>query len=160
MMYDDIPFNYRDIAVHDSENVKGFFGEYRWLSNFYPCKTEFDGRLYKCSEAAYMAAKLEHPEDRVRFEQYDGRTAKLEGRKVKLRPKWEYIKLGVMSQVLRSKFELNDNLLKKLLETGDKYLEETNWWKDTFWGVDYKLGGKNMLGQLLMDIRHYLRRYE
>ena len=39
-----------------------------------------------------------------------------------------------------------------LQETRDFYLEETNWWNDTFWGVCNRKG-KNILGHLLMKIR-------
>ena len=36
-------------------------------------------------------------------------------------------------------------------------LVEGNYWKDTFWGVDEKLGGKNHLGRILMEIREELK---
>ena len=150
-------FDYRQITQWDTENIKGFFGEYKWLSNFWPCMVKFDDRMYKCSEAAYMAAKLEDPQDRVRFEEYDGKTAKREGRLVKLRPHWEKFKLGVMLSVLRSKFTFNETLNQNLLATGEKYLEETNWWNDQFWGVDYRHGGQNNLGKILMLVREELR---
>ena len=37
--------------------IKGFQGEYRFLSNFYPCQIEFEGLTYFSSEAAYQAQK-------------------------------------------------------------------------------------------------------
>jgi predicted NAD-dependent protein-ADP-ribosyltransferase YbiA (DUF1768 family) len=45
---------------------------------------------------------------------------------------------------------------KMLLSTGDKYLEETNHWGDTFWGKSGGIG-ENKLGQILMEIRKMLR---
>jgi predicted NAD-dependent protein-ADP-ribosyltransferase YbiA (DUF1768 family) len=44
----------------------------------------------------------------------------------------------------------------RLLETGNLYIEETNTWNDTYWGV---CGGKgrNKLGKILMVIREDLR---
>ena len=40
----------------------------------------------------------------------------------------------------------------KLIQTGDAYLEETNSWNDTYWGVcDGK--GENILGHMLMKLR-------
>ena len=58
-----------------------------------------------------------------------------------------------MYDVLISKFTLTPELKEKLLQTGSKYLEETNYWNDTYWGVcDGK--GKKTLGELLMKIRN------
>ena len=43
-----------------------------------------------------------------------------------------------------------------LLDTGDKFIEETNWWKDQFWGV-YNGVGENNLGKILMRIREEIK---
>jgi predicted NAD-dependent protein-ADP-ribosyltransferase YbiA (DUF1768 family) len=76
---------------------------------------------------------------------------------------WDERKLYVMRDLLIQKFdpELNPENYEKLLETGDKYLEETNYWEDVYWGV-HKTGaaeagvGENHLGKLLMEIRDTL----
>jgi hypothetical protein len=57
-----------------------------------------------------------------------------------------------MYRILRAKFTQNKNLRKMLVDTGDAYLEETNYWHDTFWGV-YNGIGENNLGKLLMVVR-------
>jgi hypothetical protein len=56
-----------------------------------------------------------------------------------------------MLDVLRIKFQVPE-LREKLLKTGDKYLEETNYWNDRYWGK-YKDKGLNMLGHLIMAVR-------
>ena len=56
------------------------------------------------------------------------------------------------------KFYRNLDIREKLLATGDKYLEEKNFWNDVFWGVDYKKGGENKLGKILMKVRECLRK--
>ena len=60
-----------------------------------------------------------------------------------------------MRFLLEQKFdpELNPESALKLHETGGRYLEETNWWGDRFWGKDLNGDGLNTLGQLLMEIR-------
>lgn len=45
----------------------------------------------------------------------------------------------------------------QLLATGTRYLEETNTWGDTYWGV-CEGKGLNMLGKTLMQVRDELRR--
>jgi ribA/ribD-fused uncharacterized protein len=77
-------------------------------------------------------------------------------RKIRVKKDWESIKKKVMYDVLKDKFTRHEDLKKKLLETGSKYLEETNYWNDTYYGV-YMGKGKNVLGHLLMQIREELK---
>ena len=56
---------------------------------------------------------------------------------------------------LQAKFK-NVTEQEMLLETGDAYLEETNYWKDTYWGKCNGVGLNN-LGEMLMKIRDNLR---
>ena len=78
-------------------------------------------------------------------------------RSFELRKDWDDIKLRVMRKALRYKFR--DNILcMKLLSTGDSYIEEENWWGDTYWGVCNGVG-ENNLGKLLMEVREELRNY-
>ena len=67
------------------------------------------------------------------------------------KPEWENIKFKIMLELLQIKFS-NPEMMKKLKETGDKYLVEGNDWGDIFWGIDNGVG-KNMLGMALMYIR-------
>src|SRR5688572_9016268 len=119
--------------VHDTGNISGFFGEYRWLSNFEPCLVEYEGLIYKSSEAAYQAAKCADKNARKLFLDITASEAKKLGRKITMRADWENIKLAVMQEILESKFNKNSYLRDKLIATGNKYLEETNWWSDRFW---------------------------
>ena len=50
----------------------------------------------------------------------------------------------------------NPYLRNLLLTTGDRYLEETNWWKDDYWGV-VNGQGLNKLGLILMKIRDEIK---
>ena len=77
------------------------------------------------------------------------------GRQVKLRKDWEDIKLQVMENALRLKFQ-DSTLRKKLIATGDEELIEGNPWEDRYWGV-CNGSGKNKLGKLLMKIRKDLQ---
>lgn len=77
-----------------------------------------------------------------------------------LREDWEIVKLDVMAAVLRSKFTLDREEGKRLLDTGDKILVEGTWWYDDVWGVDLRaqgMPGRNWLGTLLMARRAELR---
>ena len=68
-----------------------------------------------------------------------------------------------MYRICFAKFSQNKDLQKKLLDTKDMELEETNWWHDNCWGncVCDKckdIIGENKLGKILMRIREELRK--
>lgn len=132
--------------------ILGFFGDYRFLSNFYPSPIIFENRLYPSVEHAYAAAKT----DDERFKQWIIRepspgNAKKIGRNAPLKANWDKIRCDVMRDLLILKFS-QEPFMSKLIATGDAYLEETNTWGDTFWGVCNGTG-KNNLGKILMEIR-------
>lgn len=142
-------------GVHDEKTIKGFNEEYRWLSNYWPCEVIWNGLTYKSSEAAYQAAKSLDPKVWERFTTLGAGTSKKEGKLLDIREDWDDVKLGIMFQICLDKFVRNEDLKQKLLATGDKFLEETNWWGDTFWGV-CRGAGQNHLGRTLMEIRQII----
>jgi len=149
---------WKDFAIHTEYEIKGFFGEYRFLSNFWPAKVFLDGIEYTSVELAYQASKWKS-EDREYFktctelESIDyNRTNKPNGYIDEI---WNIKKNEIMFDLLKQKFDkdLNPKNYEKLKETGDKYLEEMNWWGDVYWGKDKDGNGQNMLGVMLMKIR-------
>ena len=102
--------------------------------------------------------------------------AKRFGKQVDLGDKqsyWNAVKrMIVMEEGITNKFRQNPELAAKLMATDGKHLEESNSWGDKFWGVSYisdsngemsilgdrwdKIGGKNMLGHLLIKTREQL----
>lgn len=136
------------------EDIKGFDGEFRWLSNFWKCEVELDGMKFDSTENAYQAAKCENIAERIKFTNITAGQAKRLSRQINVREDWDSVKLEVMDDLLRQKFE-NKDLADKLLATGDCLIEETNSWADVFWGVCGGVG-ENNLGRLLMKIREDL----
>jgi ribA/ribD-fused uncharacterized protein len=134
------------------DGIYGFFGEYRWLSNFHMSYVFFEGMCFPSSEHAYQAAKTEDIEIRRLFQQLKtAKQAKQFGMAIDVREDWDAIRVHVMHEVLVSKFE-NVELQAMLAATDGLYLEETNYWNDRFWGV-CRGEGQNTLGRLLMEIR-------
>lgn len=147
------------------EKIKGFSGDYRFLSNFSPCNIAYNGYIYGNVEAAFQSEKCADPRDCKEFQSLTGGEAKRMGRSVELREDWEQIKVSVMRDLLRVKFMDSPDLQTQLLNTGDARLIEGNRWHDNFWGdcnCDRCAGkpGENMLGQLLMDLRDSLREWK
>lgn len=141
--------------------ITRFRGKYSFLSNFYPAPVRFEGAEYPSVEHAYQAAKTTDFERRRPFQVRPGvaawtaSRAKTEGRRLELRPDWEWVKLDVMRPCLLSKFQPL-SLKQKLLATGARQLIEENSHGDRFWGV-YRGEGANWLGKLLMETRETVR---
>ena len=142
--------------VHTTTHILGFFGPYRFLSNFEMAPVDYNGLVYPSNENAYQAAKVLDRKEQLAFLSLTPNEAKKAGQKVLLRLDWEDIKLGIMEQINTDKFTRNQEIRQRLLDTGTAYLEETNWWNDTFWGV-CSGRGTNHLGQILMHIRATLK---
>ena len=146
---------------HTKEPIKGFRNEYRWLSNFAQCNIEHKGIKYPTVEHAYQAAKLKM-EDREKFvkENPTPFRAKMNWRNYKLQwtpEEWERFKFYVMEELINIKFR-SIFYKKLLLDTGDRYIEETNNWGDTYWGFDVNQNrGQNNLGHIIMMVRHELK---
>ena len=141
--------------------INSFRGEYFFLSNFYEAPVTYEGITYQNNEAAFQAQKVNSPTElyfvdpRLPFANLGPSEARKKGKHVPLRKDWEQVKYGIMKAIVYAKFSQNEDLKEKLLETGDAYLEEGNTWGDKTWGT---VGGegKNLLGQILMDIRDAL----
>lgn len=135
--------------------IASFSEENRFLSNFYLCEIRADGITYFSVENAYQAAKTMNIAEREEIARMTPGQAKRRGSKVLLRDNWESIKLVIMEDLIRQKFNIPE-LKEKLLATGDAELIEGNDWCDRYWGM-CEGEGQNMLGKILMKIRSELQ---
>lgn len=136
--------------------IDSFKGNYEFLSNFAPCYIRYEGVLYTSVECAFQAAKVSDINIKKQIAQLTPKDAKKYGKKVKLRSDWNNVRIDIMRDLLKIKF--NDDHFgyrQKLVNTGDSYIEEGNKHHDTFWGVCNGIG-ENHLGKLIMEIREEL----
>lgn len=171
------------------DRINHFAYEHAFYSNFYPITVTMDGVAYASVEHAYQAAKTTDKDKRWIFTlevnpRLTPGQAKNLGQKIELRPDWLEARDSIMRDLVMQKFTIADVLKKKLL-ANDAFLEEGNWWHDTYWGVCHgKLDGRvckhigdhlsaddsgeidptriwhmgsNKLGLLLMDVRQTLK---
>lgn len=149
-----------EYALHTDDRVCGFFGLFRFLSNFFlvPNGIQFEGLTYPSVEHAYQAAKW--PENkREEFTKCSSGQAKRLGKKAPNfdKAEWEKNKVKLMTHLVFQKFAYNQDLKEMLLATGDAKLEEWNSWGDEFWGCNEDGEGENKLGQILMGVRDIIR---
>ena len=145
-----------EIVIHNEERICGFFLQYRWLSNFELVEVEYDGIKYPSTENAYQAAKCKYKEDRRKFTTCTPKEAKKLSHHIEyVREDWHDAKYEIMYNLVMQKYLGNKELGLLLQQTGDRYLEETNYWGDTFWGVCEGVGF-NSLGVITMLVRDLL----
>lgn len=139
------------------EVIDRFADTYEFLSNFASCKVTYSGTEFYSTEAAFQAAKSMDLKFHANVSLMTPSQAKRAGRTVALRSDWEQVKDEIMLDLLRQKFAKGTDLAQKLEETGDKILVEGTTWHDQYWGIclcDKHHGlGRNILGQLLMQVR-------
>lgn len=137
--------------------ISSFFGEYRFLSNFWPLETPVrlieDDALYYSVESAYQASKTKDKTIRALIAGSDAKMAKQIGKKIEKIPGFDDFKFYIMSDLVKQKFDNNHELRKKLIETGDAELIEGNNWGDKYWGQCPIGNGSNYLGVILMCLR-------
>ncbi|QGF20201.1 hypothetical protein SEA_SIXAMA_22 [Gordonia phage Sixama] len=141
--------------------IDSFSGPNRFLSNFWPCKkgVKYEGRTYRSSEHAYVAAKT--LDEKLREEVVElvtPRDVKAFGRTITLREDWEQVKFGEMRKIVHAKFEVDLALIYALLSTNGHLLVEGNTWHDNIWGNCTcarcaNVLGHNALGVILMETR-------
>lgn len=144
-----------------SENaIKGFNGDYRFLSNFYKIPIEYQELVYPSTENAYQASKLKDPSLREQFTTITAPESKeliKSPSMKKLCGVYHPSRLHIMYEVNVIKYR-DPKLRNLLLLTGSRYIEETNTWNDTYWGVCGGVGC-NHLGHIIMLIRSHLVNY-
>jgi len=136
--------------------IDHFTAEFHFLSNFSSHEVEYEGVKWRTAEHAYQAMKTLDENQRLNMSEIDlPGDAKRYGRTVPMRKDWDDIKLDVMEDIVRCKFQQNVELQEKLRCTKGLDIEEGNTWGDTFWGT-CKGKGENHLGKILMKIRDEL----
>lgn len=149
--------NIGEERIENHMTIDSFRGPYAFLSNFKEANIYIFDSMFRNAEAAYQSQKC--PERAYRFVGLSAAEAKTLGKTVPIRKNWDEIKVNVMRTVLLAKFRQNRRLAKQLLDTKDSLLIEGNTWHDTYWGVCNGIG-KNMLGELLMEVRAIIQKEE
>lgn len=138
--------------------VLGFSGEYRWMSNFAPVVVTMGDHPYVSVEHAYQAAKSLDLQYRAMIQVCaKPGDAKRYGKRAVLRADWEEVKVGIMLDLVRQKFQ-NEPTYRDLLKALplDVEIIELNTWGDRFWGkvamATGELVGQNKMGEILMQV--------
>ena len=146
-----------------------FQGHHSYLSNMSRSEIMFEGRKFNSAEKAFQFKKAElcnrQEEAKSILNMDDPYMAKRVCKNMKETNEWKQKKEKVMKEILEAKFKQNEDLKVKIVGTGNLNLIEGT--SDRVWGsgvpiakykdIDPKnLPGKNLLGQILVDLRKKL----
>ncbi len=131
-------------------------GRHYALDNFSAFKTPYELQVWMTSEHAYQGAKFEVGGE-VWFAILTAPSAHdskqiARNNKGQIRKDWDDVKLQVMEDVCRSKFESHEYVRKTLKRTGNLEIIEDSP-TDSFWGRGPDHKGLNHLGKIWMKIR-------
>lgn len=143
--------------MNQNEPIMRFEGDYRFLSNFWLSRFEYEGITWMSVETAYQAMKADDQKEWGIIKNLTASDAKRYGRKIRIRRDWEDVKIRIMTDIVFCKFSQNDYLKTMLLDTDNRLIVEGNNWGDQFWGVTPDGVGRNELGRILMYVRDILR---
>jgi len=153
-----VAYNGGDMAIKSIKFYKTQ-DEYGCFSNFAPFPISIDEKEWPTSEHYFQAQKFsgtEH-EEAIRLAKSPMIASAMgRDRSRPLRKDWEQVKDEVMLKAVREKFRQHTNLAAILLATRDAQIIEHTV-NDSYWGDGGHGRGKNMLGQILMQVREELR---
>jgi ribA/ribD-fused uncharacterized protein len=133
--------------------------EFGAFSNFAPYPITLGGERWPTSEHYFQAQKFEDSayRQKIRTANSPMVAARLgRDRTQKLRRDWESVKVDIMRAAVLAKFTQHEELRSLLHSTGEaKIVEHTE--NDAYWGDGGDGSGKNMLGQILMQVRKSLQ---
>lgn len=149
-----------DTINNNTINFYSARSEHGYMSNFAQYSLNIDGFHYQTSEHYFQSKKYEgsYWESKVRHAKGPMKAVELgRDRNGPLRRDWESVKNNVMRKAVEIKFRQHRDICDALLATGDaKLVEHTE--RDSYWGDGGDGSGKNMLGQILMEVRTLLRK--
>ena len=153
----------------DGDKGLAFQGHHSVLSNMAECDLVFNGNVFTSSEAA-----LQHEKAKICGSKKDindtlsagAYKAKAIGKNIKDSKEWDSKKLEIIYKVTLEKFKQNDDMLTKLMATGNLRLYEAT--PSKYWGCglsmsrlneigEGKIPGANKFGQILEKVRNDLK---
>lgn len=128
------------------------------LQNFSPCVIKWKDYEWYSAEQAFQFFKARVMGDKDMERRIATETNPKEAKRLGRNAhgdilRWNEKRVDAMRWVLQQKFAQNPVHKATLMATGDQHLEEIAPW-DSFWGTGRDGNGKNMLGQLLEEIRN------
>lgn len=169
--FSQLPDNVKPHTIRTRQTANGglaFASEWTPLSNLYPSRFVHQGVLFESSEQCFQYQKALFEEDEESANYILGLTDPVEckkaGASILSSKGWIDACEEVMTDIIRSKFEQNEDIRRVLMNTRDAPLYEAT--RGEYWGIDSVLNskaaleesgqGKNRFGLILATLRSEL----
>lgn len=136
------------------------YGELGYLANYSDHGFELDNKYWPTVEHYYQAQKFDDEElkEKIRLAETPKMASAIgRDRNNKLRANWEEVKRDIMLVGVLAKFRSHQDILKKLIDTGDEDIVE-NTDIDYYWGCGTNKTGRNEFGKILVKAREILKK--
>ena len=141
-----------DTTNTNNSAIKGFTGEYDFLSMEYPCEFFMEGVKFKSASAAFYAQKNPDINSWNKFARLNPNNARQKASNLPTTDEYLNNREFYLYRANKAKFDNSVTLKTSLCNTGTKKLVNVVPYNDEWLGV-YKGKGHNMLGRVLMKIR-------
>lgn len=169
----DLPYDCHPERVQILETSKNgllFAGPWAYLSNLYPVSFEYDDIVFTSAEQCIQFQKALVHNDQLRADKIlvtnDPFKCKKLGEKIEQNDEWVARREKTIYNINKCKYEQNEILIDRLLDTGDRQLFEAT--TGSTWGInasirskaahDHTGTGKNRFGKILQKLRTDFRR--
>ena len=149
----------RDPKLETKGKIVGFYErEFYCFSNFSSFQVKWKRKLWPTSEHAYQVSRFMGLKPKVVEQIFKARSADAAykiAQKYKGADFDDYRErdLKNMESILRCKLKQNPYAMRKLAQTGKRYIVEDSP-KDAFWGWGVNRQGRNELGKIWMKLRN------
>ena len=133
-----------------------FKGPDNVLSNFYPCRLEYEGQHYSSAEHVYRTShalflhQLSAAQE-IRWARHAGEAKLIARKRLTSTKEWNEAKTHIMRKIMITKAKQVPAFLKALKDTGTRPL--THNVPDEYWGTGISGTGQNVMGKILEEIR-------
>ena len=136
------------------------YGELGYLANYSSHGFELYGKYWPTVEHFYQAQKFD--DETLKEKIRNAPTPKIASQigrnpENKLKENWEKIKRDIMLEGVLAKFRANEDICKKLINTGEEEIVE-NTDIDYYWGCGEDKTGRNEFGKILVKAREILKK--
>lgn len=148
----------RDPILETSGKVVAFYErEFYCFSNFSSFAVKWKGRVWPTSEHAYQASRFMDGKPKIVEQIFKARSAD-DAYRIAIKCLGDnFSKYGIrdiknMEDIVRHKLKQNPYVMRKLMQTGKRFIIEDSP-KDAFWGWGRNKKGRNELGKIWMKLR-------
>ncbi len=147
------------LNYEDNHTVAFFTAPFEPFDNFSAHTINIWGKEFKTAEHTYQWKKFSETDpdiaERIAVAGSPWLVKRISHANSNRLAHWDAIKVQIMKEIIVAKVAQHEDLREMLLQTGNKTIVK-NSPIDSFWGIGSDGKGKNMMGEIFMEVRDQL----